>query len=98
MSLKSHVELLGHRVRDRVTKMEGTVTSISFDLYGCVQAIINPGKDKDGKLMECVWFDVNRLEVISKVPVMPLPEFPTATTTVTAPALKGPESKPIPRG
>ena len=77
--------LLGYRVRDKVTGLEGVVTCICFDLYGCIQATLNPGVDKEGKLREQAWFDVARLEVISKEPVMPPPDFAVE---------KGPAEKP----
>jgi hypothetical protein len=51
------------------------VASISFDLYGCVQAIVNPGLDKDGKPKDSQWFDVSRLTVLTKKPVMERPDF-----------------------
>ncbi len=50
-------------VEDKVTKAKGVVDSISFDLYGCVQAGVNPGLDKDKKQMDCKWFDVSRLTI-----------------------------------
>ena len=75
MTIKKHLDLLGFRVEDKVTGMEGIVTSISFDLYGCIQAIVNPGMGKDGKLKDQVWFDVNRLKIIGDKPVMKVPNF-----------------------
>lgn len=60
--IAKHLDLLGRPVVDKVTKFTGVVTAVSFDLYGCVQAVVSPsGLDKDGKLRESVWFDVNRL-------------------------------------
>jgi len=83
------LELLGMKVKEVITGMVGVVTSISFDLYGCVQALLNPGLDKDGKPRELHWYDVNRLVVISKEPVMEVPKFLS---------VPGPErDKPIPR-
>ena len=61
MQIKKHLELLGLRVEDKVTGLRGVVASVGFDLYGCVQAIVNPGLGKDKKLQDCQWFDVNRL-------------------------------------
>ena len=58
-----------------VTGFKGVVASVSFDLYGCVQASVNPGADKDGKLMEQYWFDVARLTIIATNPVMVRPNF-----------------------
>jgi hypothetical protein len=34
------LKLLGTKVRDVVTGFVGIVTSVSFDLYGCVQAVV----------------------------------------------------------
>jgi hypothetical protein len=61
---------LGLRVRDKVTDYPGVVTSVSFDLYGCIQGLVNPGMDKEGKLKELTWFDLNRLEIVDTAPVM----------------------------
>ncbi|HMJ06901.1 MAG TPA: hypothetical protein VK474_11645 [Chthoniobacterales bacterium] len=75
MNIKTHLNLLGLKVEDRVTGFTGVVTSIGFDLYGCVQAIVLPGADKDGKPCDSHWFDVNRLRVTSNTPVMDRPNF-----------------------
>ena len=49
MIIKKHLDLLGLKVKDRVSDFEGVVISISFDLYGCVQADVRPfTTDKDG--------------------------------------------------
>jgi hypothetical protein len=73
--MEKSLKLLGFKVKDVTTGFEGVVTSVSFDLYGCVQAIVTPGKSKDGKLGEGYWFDVKRLKVTSKSPVMEQPTF-----------------------
>jgi hypothetical protein len=86
-----HLQMLGLKVRDKVTEMEGVVASISFDLYGCVQAIVNPGLDKDGKPRDTYWFDVNRLTVLSDVPVMERPNFVAGPQAL---GLQGPSEKP----
>jgi hypothetical protein len=83
--VEKHLELLGFKVRDRVTGFAGVVSSISFDLYGCVQAIVTPEVDKAGKVGESCWFDVKRLERQSKAPVMDIPDFDE---------VPGPQSKP----
>lgn len=89
--IQKHMGLLGLRVTDRITGFSGVVTSICFDLYGCVQGIINPGVGEDGKLMESQWFDVNRFRVDCDIPVMTLPNFDFGPQ---AEGLKGPETKP----
>jgi hypothetical protein len=84
------IELLGHKVVDKVTGMKGVVTSISFDLYGCIQAVITPAIDeKELKPREGHWYDVQRLKVTSREPVMAVPTFSVES---------GPERKPIPHG
>lgn len=70
-----HLQLLGLKVKDRVTGFEGVVTSVSFDLYGCIQATVHPGLGSDGKISEQAWFDVNRLAVELDLPVMSRPDF-----------------------
>lgn len=82
------LRLLGFTVKDKVTGFIGTVTSISLDLYGCIQAVVmNSSKDKDGHF-EAHWFDVKRLGVESSLPVMAQPDF------VNVP---GPAHKSIPQ-
>lgn len=73
--VRKHFELLGMRIEDSVTGFKGVVESISFDLYGCIQVVANPGLDKDGKQGECKWFDVSRLKITSLEPVMARPNF-----------------------
>jgi hypothetical protein len=92
MNAKKHLELLGLRVEDRVTGFKGVVSSISFDLYGCVQASVNPGMGKDGKLGDQTWFDVNRLKVLSKAPVMETPDFEFGPQSE---GKQGPAEKPV---
>jgi len=74
--MKEHFKLLGVQVRDRVTGFVGVVTSISFDLFGCVQAIVTPGAAGE-KLESSHWFDTKRLIALNDVPVMELPTFET---------------------
>lgn len=73
--VQAHFQLLGLKVRDRVTGFSGVVSSLAFDLYGCIQAIIHPGIQADGKMGDQCWFDINRLEVLSNEPVMQRPNF-----------------------
>lgn len=70
------LKLLGHKVKDAVTETEGVVVSVSFDLYGCVQALVRM-KAKELKDLESAvfWFDAKRLAVLSKKPVMEQPSF-----------------------
>lgn len=92
--INQHLELLGKKVKDRVTGQSGVVTSISFDLYGCIQAIVHPGMDSAGKMHEMLWFDVNRLAITDPIPVMERPLFEWADHNIAA-GHKGCENKPF---
>jgi len=70
-----HLKLLGLKARDKVTGYSGIVTTVSFDLYGCIQAVLTPTAVKDGQVQAGHWFDVTRLEIRDKKPVMDLPNF-----------------------
>lgn len=94
MELRDCFDLLGFKVKDKVTGMEGVCTSISIDLYGCIQALVNPGLDKDGKHRDQVYYDVNRLDKTSKKAVMPLPPILQPVGYVASPKDKGPAEKP----
>lgn len=93
VDLKKHLDLLGMRVEDRITGFKGVVVSVGFDLYGCIQAIINPGVGADGKPQDAHWFDVNRLQITSDTPVMERPEFEW-TPQAIAEGRKGPAERP----
>lgn len=74
-NIETHLKMLGMKVRDRVTGFEGVVISVSFDLYGCIQAIVSPGLNKDGEPGKSQWFDILRLVTTSHEPVMDVPNF-----------------------
>lgn len=90
-NVNKNLSILGMKAKDRVTGLMGIVTSVSFDLYGCVQAILHPGLNDKNEIMDSHWFDVSRLEIISKVPVMEQPNF---ITGYIAEGKKGPSEKP----
>ncbi len=76
---------LGRKVKDRVTGFTGVVTSISFDLYGCVQGWVVPQLGEDGKVRDSSWFDLNRLQILKKEPVLEVPTFaPVAKITTNS--------------
>ncbi len=92
-NIKRHLDLLGLRARDKVTNLEGIMTSVSFDLYGCVQVVISAPVGDDGKIPDGVWLDINRLEILSNTVVMPVPDFDEG---YVAEANKGAAEKPLP--
>ena len=92
METTNHINLLGLKAKDVVTGLTGVITSISFDLYGCGQAIVTP-EAKDGKIDHGAYFDLTRLEILSKEPVMQLPDF---SAGYVAEGRKGCATKPLP--
>lgn len=91
MNAKKHMELLGKEVVDLVTGFEGVVTSIGFDLYGCIMVIVSP-PSKDGKKQDGEWFDVSRLKVRTHSPVMEPPNYSFGPISE---GNHGPEAKPL---
>ena len=88
--MEDFLELLGKRVTDKVTGFKGVVTTVAFDLYGCIQAIVQPSVSKEGNPVESAWFDVDRL-IVHKKRVMVVPSFEKAMEGVYG---KGPGNKP----
>ena len=74
--MQKYLDILGKKVRDRVTLAEGVVTSVSYDLYGCVQVVVDRGfsKEKPDERLT-MWADFKRLEVLEAKPVMEQPVF-----------------------
>lgn len=93
MTIQKHFDLLGMKVRDRVTGTEGVVTSLSFDLFGCIQATIDTGVDRDMKKRDTSWWDISRLKVLSSTPVMDRPEYLFTAQAITE-GKHGPADKP----
>lgn len=55
---------LGDTVKDKLSKIKGTVMSRTEYLYGCVRLGINTGKVHDGKLVDWIWLDEAQCEVV----------------------------------
>lgn len=92
---EKHIKLLGYKARDKVTGFEGIITSVSFELYGCIQIILTPQAKNNNKVEHGDWFDVTRLKIQSKNPVMDLPAF---TSGYIAEGKKGAAKKPVRSG
>jgi len=77
MNNQKGMELLGLKATDKVTGFHGVVTSISYDLYGCVQAVLHAPYEKNEKadLPLGHWFDIGRLTVVDFKPVLDIPDF-----------------------
>lgn len=56
---------LGDKVKDKVTGVTGIVMTLSSHLTGCDTAWVQPGIiTPEGKLSECLCFDITRLEIL----------------------------------
>jgi hypothetical protein len=85
--VQENLQKLGHKVTDRVTGFKGVITSMTFDLYGCIQAVVTPqAETQSQKIEDSRYFDIQRLKITSKNPVMDVPAFVSAD--------KGPAEKP----
>lgn len=103
---KKHIELLGLSAKDKVTGFKGVIDSVTFDLYGCIQASLRPPIDDVRKEINEIgltsWLtkprngngngrvDVTRLEV-SKERIIDPPNFAEG---YVAEGYKGPSDKP----
>jgi hypothetical protein len=90
-NVKKHFEILGLAVKDKITGFAGIATSLSFDLYGCIMVLVHGGMDKDCKMLDQLWFDIARMEVLDDTPVMPRPDFEFG---YPGEGKKGPSEKP----
>lgn len=94
--IKETIGLLGHTAKDRLTDFTGVITSVSFDISGCVQAWITPPAKDGSEKRDGGWFDVQRLEVTANGnPVMAAPDF-DATGKAPATWQNGPIEKADP--
>ena len=93
--IKQTIDLLGRSGTDRVTGFTGVVTTVSFDLYGCVQLALTPSA-KDGKYDHGHWFDVQRVKLSTAKKAMEAPDF-EAMAAKPADFNHGPADKPAPR-
>jgi hypothetical protein len=81
-------------LQDTVTGFTGVVTSVCFDLYGCVQGAVTPAfNKKTGKHGESFWYDTKRLKVLGEKPVMPVPTFDVVPGGFDKPAFSQHPSK-----
>ena len=90
------IDLLGKSATDKVSGFTGVVTSVCFDLYGCVQTIVTPKVDDKGVAADGRWFDVNRLTIHDSERAMPVPNF-DAKGSAPSTYEQGCDAKPLPR-
>lgn len=77
MIQKQSINYLGRKAKDKISGSVGIIISVCFDLYGCIQVVLTPGKiAKDGKEVSSIgWIDINRIEIMKGKPVMKHPDF-----------------------
>ena len=93
MAKQMHVmDYMGLKGVDKVTGFKGVVTSVSYDLYGCIQVILTPEVDEKGKREDGRWYDVQRIKTTTKKPVIPVPDFGDHNPVLWE---HGPAEKPI---
>ncbi len=89
--IEEHISKLGLEATDKVSGMKGVLTTLSFDLYGCVQYVLTASKlDKEGKPVGGHWMDVSRLTIGNKR-AMDTPNFKEGMIAL---GNKGPAEKP----
>lgn len=89
-----HFDMLGRSGEDLVTGFSGVVTTLSFDLYGCVQVVLTPKANADKGIREGQWLDVTRVKLHNGQPVMALPDFEKGYVATGA---KGASMKTLPK-
>jgi len=91
MKIKKHLSMLGLEVKDKITGFTGVISSVSFDLYGCIQGLVSPPVNKEGEMGTSIWYDLNRLKIINNKSVMDPPNFDYGSI---AEGKQGPAAKP----
>jgi hypothetical protein len=57
---------LGDTVKDRITGFQGVVTGRCEYITGCNQVLVVPKIKSDGSFSESVWFDEQRVDILSE--------------------------------
>jgi hypothetical protein len=95
MIINDSIELLGKKAKDKITGAIGIITSICFDLYGCIQVIISPQKinEKGEEIKPIGWIDINRIKIINNTRIMNYPDFDNKYTKIDK--VNGAATKPL---
>lgn len=57
---------MGVKAKCKVTGLTGIITGRTEYLNGCIQWLVKPPVDKDGKIVEGHWIDEGQLEIIDE--------------------------------
>lgn len=90
------VSYLGFKAKDKVTGAKGMISTVCFDVYGCIQVILDPQKvNKDGTVGKNIgWIDINRVQIEGKKRFFEPPDFNIKYKKEKE--IHGPAEKPIP--
>lgn len=70
------LEILGKKVKDKITDFEGIAEGVVFDLYGCLQVQVRPKiPNNELEKAKATWFDWHRLIIVDQNPIMTRPTF-----------------------
>jgi hypothetical protein len=61
----------GDRARDRISRLQGIITSRADHLFGCNRYWVSPEEHKDGKVEGGGWFDEDQLELLDARVIVP---------------------------
>lgn len=65
--MDKNTKMLGEKGCDKLTGFTGTIVGVADYVWGCQYvALVGEKLDKDGKPMDVLWFDRDRIEVIVK--------------------------------
>lgn len=69
--------MLGYEAKDIITNQRGIISSVSFDLYGCIQVLMTPTQVKEGEDYKLIgWNDINRIKINKqKKKIMAHPDY-----------------------
>ncbi len=89
---QQHINKLGFQAKEVLTGMTGVITSVSFDINGCIQCVLQPPMKED-KIPDGKWFDIARLEITSDAPIFKSPNY---VEGAVAEGKSGAVDKPLP--
>ena len=67
ITVEERINTLGLEAKDMISGFTGVISTVGFDVNGCVQAYLSPKIEKDGKLRDGAWFDFARLNLSKRV-------------------------------
>jgi len=83
INVLKHMEKKKKKGRDKITGVEGVVTSIAFDLFGCIQIVLTLPATKEGKSGDSYLMDIARIEIVDHQRAMELPPFKDDSTLIS---------------